>query len=656
MRRLLTLFFFLSVRSLLAQDTSVADDRVGVYRGKADPAVEFRVSRDKDRLMILILGQGRTLLKPLSDGQYILQGVRPVANLEFLHDAAGRIDGCRLRQKEQPAKKADSLPGAYRRIRFPFDLAKIGSRLPHVSNRANGFTRADTLQGMLTPLRTCYDVLFYHLDLDIRTATRSIRGSNLIRWRTVQPFRRMQVDLYENLAIDTVNYHGSALHYTRDGNAVYIDLPVEAPAGSVDELRIAYSGTPLQPDIDARKGGIFWLTNRNGWVWAESVTQGIGASVFWPCKDHLSDRPDSMRITIAVPHGLSEISNGRLLRRTELPDGRTRFDWYVDYPIVTYNVVINIGDYTHFTDSYVRPGGDTLALNLYCMPYNLDSARSLFGDVKRMLTMYEKDFGPYPFARDGFNVLESVYPMEHQGAVSVGSMRSPFNSDRYDGDIRRLMWHECGHEWWGNNVGCGDYADMWIHESFASYAEFLNEESLFGRAAALKELNRDDPENKEPIIGVYNVNHFHEGDMYLKGARMLGTLRSVMDNDSLWFSVFRGIQRRFRFTPVRTEDIVGYFNEASGKDYTYFFDQYLRYPAIPVLAIGIVPDGDGIRLSYKWEADVRDFRMPIKVTTAKGSLGFIYPTSTMQTLELKGMTPADFAVDRDEFYIVVRTL
>jgi len=655
--RLLNLFFLLPFQSLLAQDNATADDRTGVYRGKTDPAIELRISRDGGRLVVLILGQGRTLLTPLSGDRYRMKGVQPVATLEFHRNVTGRIDGCRLWQEEaHPPKRADTLPGSYHTVHFPLDLAKISSRLPHVSNRANGFTRADTLQGMLTPLRTCYDVLFYHLDLDILTETRSIRGSNLIRWRTVQPFRRMQVDLYENLGIDTILYHGSPLSYTRDGNAVYIDLPAETATGSVDQLRIVYSGTPLQPDIDARKGGIFWLTNRNGWGWVESVTQGIGASVFWPCKDHLSDRPDSMRITITVPNGLSDISNGRLLQRTELPNGRTRFDWYVDYPIATYNVVINIGDYTHFTDSYIRPGGDTLALNFYCMPYNLDSARQLFGGVKRMLALYEKDFGPYPFPRDGFNVLESLYPMDHQGAVSVGSMRNPFNSDTYDGDIRRQMWHECGHEWWGNNVGCSDYADMWIHESFASYAEFLNQEALFGRASALTELNRDNPDNKEPIIGVYNVNHFHEGDMYLKGARMLETLRNVMDNDSLWWSIFRGIQQRFRYIPVRTEDIVEYFNTATGKDYTYFFDQYLRHPAIPVLSIGVRQDGAGLRLSYRWEADVPGFRMPVRVTTAKGSFSFIYPTTELQTMELKGMAPADFAVDRDEFYIGVQKL
>jgi hypothetical protein len=731
----LLLFFPLSVA--FAQDREPADARIGVYRSKSDPSLEFRVSRHEDKLLLQILGQGRTILAPLSSGLYAIKGVRPAATIEFGKNDSG--DLCRVYQKEPPytwkrtgedsgvaaagyeltgRDDLSGLAGSYRltanpyrvfhiqekegrlfgRIgsftgipltplghhrfeydrngkkysiaftigsggraesivtngTYPIELVRISAQLPHVSNRTNGFTRADTLQGMLTPPRTCYDVLFYHLDLTILTETRSIRGSNLIRWRTVHAFRRMQVDLYENLAIDTILYHGSPLGYSRDGNAVYIDLPRTIDEGSVDELRIVYSGTPLQPDIDAQKGGIFWLTNRDRSIWAESVTQGIGASVFWPCKDHLSDRPDSMRITVTVPRGLTEISNGRLLSRTELSGGQTRFDWYVDYPIVTYNVVINIGDYTHFTDSYVRGSGDTLALNYYCMPYNVDSARKLFADAKRMLSLYEKDFGPYPFSRDGFTLLEGIYPMDHQGAVSIGSMRNPFNSDKYDGDIHTLMWHESAHEWWGNSVGCSDFADMWIHEGFATYAEYLNQASLDGRPAARKKVFWGHPDNKEPIIGVYNVNHFHMGDMYLKGALLLETLRNVIDNDSMWFSIFRGIQQRFRYTPVRTEDIEGYFSAVAGKDYTYFFDQYLRHPAIPVLALGFQQDGDRLRVSYKWEADVPGFRMPVKVTLAKDSLGFIYPTTTTQTMEIKGLRQADFAVDTVDFYVGVK--
>jgi hypothetical protein len=748
------LLLLLSFQSLPAQDTAT-DDRTGVYRVKTDPSIEFRVSRKADQHLLQILGQGRTLLTPLSGGRYALKGVRPAAYLEFLQNDSGRTDRCRVVQDEPPytwKKVGDSgagraasgaaggtgaasaaagagvasgaagdplaaFTGSYQltlnpyrvfhireeggrlfarigglaetpmeplgrnrfqidregkkyqldfklsggrvvsmvtRNSYPLVLAKVSSSLPRISNRKNGFTRGDSLQGMLTPLRSCYDVLFYHLDLALLPETRSIRGSNTIRWRAVESFRRLQVDLYDNLTIDTILYQGNSLSYTRDGNAVYIDLPAETPKGSIGELRIAYSGTPLQPDIDAQKGGIFWLTNRDRAIWIETVTQGIGASVFWPCKDHLSDRPDSMRITVTVPPGLSEISNGRLLERTELTNGSTRFDWYVDYPIVTYNVVINIGDYTHFTDTYTRDNGDTLALHFYCMPYNTDSARKLFADAKRMLSLYERDFGPYPFPRDGFTLLESIYPMDHQGAVSIGSMRAPFNSNRYDGSLRSLMWHESAHEWWGNSVGCSDYADMWIHEGFATFAEYLNAETLEGPAAARKAEFYGHPDNKEPIIGVYNVNHFHMGDMYLKGALLLQTLRNVIGNDSLWFGIFRGIQQRYRYTPVRTEDVERVFNTATGKDYTYFFDQYLRHAAIPVLALAFQTDGDRLRVSYKWVADVPGFHMPVKVTLEKGRFGFIEPTTTAQTLELKGMTVADFAVDTDDFYIAVK--
>jgi aminopeptidase N len=216
------------------------------------------------------------------------------------------------------------------------------------------------------------------------------------------------------------------------------------------------------------------------------------------------------------------------------------------------------------------------------------------------------------------------------------------------------MWHESAHEWWGNSVGCRDFADIWIHESFADYAEFLNDEDRIGHEAAVKRLISGHPDNKEPIIGVYNVNHFHLGDVYLKGSLFLETLRNVIGNDSLWFGIFRGIQAHFRYQPVTTEDIVGYFNSATGKDYTYFFDQYLRHAAIPVLALDLKDVPDGLQVRYKWVADVAGFRMPVKVSVVKNSLAFIYPTTDWQTMELKGMTATDFRVDTTEFYVGVR--
>lgn len=613
-----------------------ANDYAGDYQLSDNPYRILHVKERAGRLMSQIADGPAEALVPLKGGHFLLKGFAGVHQLIFKRDRQGLIH-------ELVTSGEDLL-----------ELHKVSSVTPHNSSRENGFTRADTLLGMLIPLRSCYDVLFYDLDLTILPESKGIRGSNTMRFRAVHDFDRLQIDLHYNLTIDKILYHGKALVFTREYNAVYVSFPAPVKEGIVDSLKILYRGTPLEPDLVNLRGGIFWLWNRDKKFWIESVCQGVGANVWWPCKDHLSDRPDSMRISVTVPGGLTDISNGRLLRRTELPDGQTRFVWYVDYPIVTYDVAINIGPYAHFTDVY-SGDRDTLALNFYTMPYNMEYAHWLFADVKRMLAMYEKDFGPYPFPRDGFNVMESIYPMEHQGAVSMGMMNVPFNSETYDSvEERRVMWHESSHEWWGNSVGCSDYADLWIHESFADYAEFLNNESIIGRPAAVQRLIADHPENKEPIIGVYNVNNFHTGDMYPKGALMLETLRDITDNDSLWFSIFRGIQARFRYQPVRTEDIVGYFNQATGQDYTYFFDQYLRYPHIPVLALTFHPEGGRLKVGYRWEADVAGFHMPVKVTAAKDSLTLIHPTTSWQTMELTGMQAADFKVDTVDYYVDVK--
>jgi Peptidase family M1 domain len=725
MKTLLSFALFLIWSAGLRAQHAAADTVLtGQYQNTKGPKFTLVVSRDKDKWLLQIVGQGTTEMTPLGPLRFEPRHIRPRAVMVFLKDSLGRIDRLRLTQGLQTYKwrRIDGDPAGYTGdfqlpinpyrvlhlrerdgvlvghvggdeekelrqksgdlflftestgvygVRFirdkngqiravtttgsdELEFEKVSGVVPHQSNRVNGFTHADSLQGRLTPLRTCYDVLFYDLDITLLPETKSIRGSNVIRFRCVRDFDRLQVDLHENLGIDKILYHGLELPYTRDCNAVFVTLPMTLRQGSIDSLKVVYGGVPLEPDLQALRGGVFWVWNNERKIWIESVTQGVGANVLWPCKDHLSDRPDSMRISVTIPSGFTEISNGRLLSKTEVAGRQTKYVWYVDYPIPTYDVALNIGDYVHFTDVYVR-GNDSLPLNFYAQSYNLAFARRFFADTKRMLALYESDFGPYPFPRDGFNILESVYAMEHQGAVSIGCMNTPWGTKKYDSaGLRETFWHESSHEWWGNSVGCRDNADMWIHESFASYAEFLNHCAVGGREKALERLNEGAPENKEPIIGVYDVNHFHMGDMYLKGARMLQTLRDVIDDDSLWFGVLRGIQAQFRYQPVRTEDIVDYFNKATGTDYTYFFDQYLRYPTIPVLALEVQCQGDGLRVGYKWEADVNAFHMPVKITVARDSLGWIYPTTTWQTMEIKGMAPDALKVDAAEFYIGVR--
>ena len=564
---------------------------------------------------------------------------------EFIKDKKGQVQ--KLVLLSSAPKTFSRRPGANGMI----------TREEHMSSRQNGFTRADSLHGMLTAARTCYDVLFYDLNVSVEPETKSIHGNTIIRFRTVHPFDSLQIDLYANMKIEKILYHNQELPYSREYNAVFIRFPSSPLVGSAEELNIFYSGKPRLPDLSILAGGFFWVHDRQNKMWIESVCQGAGSSLWWPCKDHLSDKPDSMKISITVPTGLMDISNGRLQKVTALPGNLTRYDWYVSYPINNYNVVVNIGDYAHFTDSYIS-GQDTLALNFYCMPYNLGIAKKIFGNAKAMLALYEKNFGPYPFRRDGFTLMESFYAMEHQGAVSIGYLNWPFNSDKYDSaELTRTMWHESAHEWWGNSVTCSDYADFWIHESFATYAEFMAYENLAGPAAVKKylEQNRQWVQNKEPIIGVYDVNNFHMGDMYPKGGLMLNTLRTLIGNDSLWYAILKGIQQEFRYRSITTEDIVGYINKATHKDYTPFFDQYLRHTALPELALTLEQDGANLRVQYKWKADVSAFNMPVKVTTAKDSFAYIYPTTAPQTITLLNMQKEDFKIDKDDFYIKVTT-
>ncbi len=539
------------------------------------------------------------------------------------------------------------------------DAAAAGENVENGFAPDRVFDRADSLRGMLTPLRTCYDVTFYSLDIAVDPANQSIQGNATIRFTAVQPFSRMQIDLFANMTIERILFHGAELAYTREFNAVFVDFSLPVPQGAKEAITILYSGKPQLPDISVLKGGFLWFTDRQGNPWIESVCQGSGASLWWPCKDHQSDKPDSMKISITVPTGLTDISNGRLLDSLALPDQHTRFDWYVDYPIPNYDVVVNIGRYvaiadTLLSDHHTLPGDrDTLMLHYYCMPYNEEKAKRIFGAVKPMLRLYEKDFGEYPFKKDGFTLMESLYPMEHQGAVSFGPVNNPVNSDHTDfGDLTRTAWHESAHEWWGNSVTCKDMADMWIHEAFATYAEVLSYGTFAGAAAARKYLKEQKPGNQRPVIGVYGVNDFHEGDMYSKGCRMLNTLRNCIDNDSLWFALLHGLQSRFRYQSVTTEDIVGFINETTKTNYTPFFDQYLRHTAIPRLELKADKRSDTLVLSYRWKTDVDHFQMPVRIQTPAGPFTLLV-ANDWKSIRLPKTAPADIKVDREDFYVSV---
>ena len=519
------------------------------------------------------------------------------------------------------------------------------------------FTRADTLRGMLSPERTCYDLTYYHLDIKVDPAQQTIRGSNAIYFNVVTAFSRMQIDLFKNLEIDKIVLDDQGtVPFTREFNAVFVNLPKMLDQGSKHRIKVFYGGKPTVAVRPPWQGGLTWAKDSTGNPWVVVTCQGLGASVWWPNKDHQADEPDSMLISVTVPKGLQDISNGRLRATTELSGGWTRYDWFVSYPINNYCVTINVGKYAHFKDTY--GSNPPLTLDYYVLPQNLERAKQTFAQVKSMMDAYYHYFGPYPFVRDGYKLVECPHTgMEHQSAVAYGNL--------YLGGYRGyapsaaglkfdfIIIHESAHEWWGNGVTAKDVADMWIHESFGAYAEALYVEHMWGYEEALRYINGKKPNvrNTEPIIGIYNVQHEGSGDMYDKGQLVLNTLRSVIDNDSLWFSILKGLQSKFEYQTITAEDVFGFVNEKTGKDYNYFFNQYLKFTKIPELDVRLTYRADSVMVNYRWDADVTDFRMPVRVTTAPGKFEFIYPTTSWQRMKIGNIDPKEFKIDEDRFYV-----
>lgn len=613
----------------------------GKYKPKGNAYMQFTIGIENDHLTGHLEHEDKINLYQESTDYYVLKDGDYSTGYRFIKDSKGDV-----------IKMINDQRGSLECVRIASKPAGLVSSKHNFYTRTH-FTHADTLLGMLSPARTCYDVLFYHLDVIVFPSSKSLKGSNLIRFKSVLDFDSLQVDLFANMKISKIVYRNKELAFRREEDAVFVRFPARINKDVTGEIQIYYEGVPQELDLQAAHSGWIWLQDKNEKPWIESVSQGSGSSLWWPCKDHLSDKPDSMELSITVDNGLTAIANGKLISRTTMPNNQTRFDWYVSYPINNYNAAIYIGDYSSYQDVAIY-GNHSLEIKYYCLRDNLEKAKSFYSNVSPALNLYQHAFGLYPFNKDGFAIVEAPYPMEHQGAVSMGSIYSPPNSNQFDAaGLLNTLWHEMAHEWWGNNVTCKDYADFWIHESFATYAELLARKNFRGKESYQKVINDTRPENKEPIIGFYGVNDFHMGDVYSKGNLMLTTLQQVVNNDSIWFAMLKGIQERFRYQAITSEDLIGYINQSLNRDYTYFFNQYLRHAAIPVLVLRLSQSVAGLSVAYKWQADDNNFRMPVKVTTSKNIFEFIAPTTEWKSMLLPNMTKKDFKVDRDDFYIGV---
>lgn len=520
-------------------------------------------------------------------------------------------------------------------------------------------SRADSLRGTLTPLRSCYDINYYHLDVKIDIDQKFISGNNEFVFTATQDFTKLQFDLFSNLKVEKVVYNSIELPFTREYNAVFVVFPKTIKKGTKDKFTVFYSGNPVIAKNPPWDGGFIFKKDSAGNPWISVACQGFGASCWWPNKDHQSDEVDSMLISISVPKTLQEISNGRLRNTVDQPDGYKQFNWFVSNPINNYDVAFYIGKYAHWEDSYNGENGK-LTLDFWSLQTDSVKARPHWdADVKPMIKCLEHWFGPYPWYKDGYKLVQAPHlGMEHQSAVAYGNkfMKGYLGRD-LSGTGHGLKWdfiivHESGHEWFGNNITAKDIGDMWIHEGFTNYSEVLFVECTENKAAADEYLIglQKGIRNDIPVIGPYGVNKEGSGDMYPKGANLIHIIRQLINDDEKFRSILRGLNKTFYHKTVTTAEIEDYMAKQSGLKLNKIFDQYLRYTKIPVLEYKI-KDGT---LSYHWITDVKGFDMPVRVTLNAGSYTLIKPTNDWKTIKIDGSITTDNFKNDPLFYVKIK--
>ncbi|MFL2607770.1 MAG: M1 family metallopeptidase [Flavobacteriaceae bacterium] len=516
-------------------------------------------------------------------------------------------------------------------------------------------TREDTLRGSITEERSWWDLTYYHLDIKVLPEKKFISGSNTVGYKVLENKKLMQIDLQQPMLITSVTSKGKKLKFYRDGNAYFIKMNKRQKVGEVNYIKINYEGNPKEAIRAPWDGGLSWDKDQNGNHFIATSCQGLGASVWWPNKDHMYDEVDSMLISVNVPKNLKNISNGRLKKVSSKEDQTTTYDWFVSNPINNYGVNINIGDYVGFSSKFDGENG-LLDIENYVLSYNLEKAKSHFKQVPMMIEAFEYWFGPYPFYEDSFKIVEVPYlGMEHQSSITYGN---EFKNGYLGRDLSGTGWglkfdyiiiHEGGHEWFANNITYKDIADMWIHEGFTCYSENLYVDYFFGKDASSEYVigTRKGISNTKPIIGPYDVNREGSGDMYSKGANLLHTIRQIANDDKKWRNTLRGLNKTFYHKTVTTAEIENFISESLNIDLSSVFDQYLRDIKIPVLEYEIK---NGF-LKYRWNNVIENFKMPIKIIANKNLIE-INPTKKFKKIAFSN---DELIIDKN-YYIFSKNL
>lgn len=504
----------------------------------------------------------------------------------------------------------------------------------------NHFTYYDTLRGADSKFRSCYDVTYYDLHLTIVPDQEYIEGFNAIHYQSVRDFDTLQLDLFNNYIIDSLTWNDEQIRYRTDSNTIYVIFDQgKQVVGSSGVVKVYYSGFPNIAKNAPWDGGLVWSKDSVGNTWSSVACEGTGASLWWPCKDYLGDEPDSMSIHFTVPVQYDCISNGSL-RGVDLEEDYATFNWHVSYPINNYNVTFYLGKYSEVKSSFLSSDGSEVPLSFYPLTCNKNGGSTYFeGQVLPMLKAYEHYFGRYPFAKDGYKIVEAPYwGMEHQSAIAYGN---DYLLNDYGFDF--IIIHESAHEYWGNAVSVKDHGEMWIHEAFATYMEslYLEYRDSLPIAEAYLQEQKLRIKNKQPILGPLHVNYdgWPDADMYYKGSWMLHTLRNSIDNDEQWFSIIKGLYAKYQGTFVTTNNVISFIDEKIDFNVKPFFVKYLSDTTYPVLEYNFekITKKKSI-IKYRWTNVPPDFVLPVNFILSNGAVFRNLVTTNWKSQEFKRIT------------------
>jgi len=505
------------------------------------------------------------------------------------------------------------------------------------------YTRKDSLRGALRPERTCFDVTFYDLKIKIDPRKKFISGSNSITFKVVESTKRIQIDLFARFKIASITWQNKPLNFIREFDAIFVDFPETLQTGSIQNVTVTYSGKPVKAPNAPWDGGFVWKKDKKGNYWDGVACEHLGASSWWPNKDHPTDEPDSARLTFIVPNGYDLISNGKLREKSPVDRNYTSHTWFVDNPINNYDITFYLGKFSHFSDTITNKLGK-YPLDFYVLPYNFDEAQKCFAQTKKVLKFYEQAYGEYPFMKDKFSLVESPYEgMEHQGCIAYGNEFNKQAKDQMylDKKYDYIIVHESAHEWWGNSLTARDMADIWLQEGFATYAEMMFIEYVDGYSSYIKEMKRQMERiyNIWPVVENYNVNEnaFASNDCYMKGAVILHNLRCTINDDSLFFKIMKDFALKYEKKIVTTSDFTSMVNKYTGKDYAAFFKKYLYDKNLPVLKYTYRKEGTDIILKYQWDQVDKGFEMPFSIYAGAGKNLRLYGTTESQEVILKNV-------------------